>query len=134
METSELRNADCGLRNGELAARPDSDSAIRIPHSALVTRILYGCAGTGDDGHDEEMPREATMTPADRRSRDTDDELLYVTRVRTVAAPAPVAHAIYGRVFEPEIIPLPPADVAAGLGSGEVRVRALDQLVAALAG
>ena len=74
------------------------------------------------------------MTADDQRPHDATDELLYVARVRTVAAPAPTAHAIFGRVFEPEILPLPPVDVAEGLGPGEVRVRALDQLVAALAG
>jgi hypothetical protein len=74
------------------------------------------------------------VTLSDERPRDLGDELLYIARVRVVAAPAPIPHAIYGRVFEPDIQPLPPATVAAGLGPGEVRVRALDQLVAALAG
>lgn len=67
-------------------------------------------------------------------SESGDDELLYLARVRVDAAPAPIAHAIYGRVFEPALTPLPPVVVATGLGPGEVRVRALDQLVAALAG
>ena len=74
------------------------------------------------------------MTLSDERPHDAGDELLYVARVRVVAAPAPMAHAIYGRVFEPDIQSLPPERVTVGLGPGEVRVRALDQLVAALAG
>jgi hypothetical protein len=62
------------------------------------------------------------------------DELLYVARVEAVAAPRPEPHAIFGRVFEPELTPLPAAEVAPGLDPATVRVRALDQLVAALAG
>lgn len=68
------------------------------------------------------------------------ETLLYLARVRAVAAPAPIAHAIYGRVFEPELTALPPAEVAPALApgtsheAGQVRVRALDQLVLALAG
>ena len=60
--------------------------------------------------------------------------LLYRARARAVAAPVPIPHAIFGRVFEPELIPLPPEPVASGPGEGELRVRALDQLVLALAG
>lgn len=62
------------------------------------------------------------------------DELLYVARVGVVAAAEPEPHAIFGRVFEPELTPLPPGEVSASLGAGTVRVRALDQLVMALAG
>lgn len=68
------------------------------------------------------------------------ETLLYVARVRAVAAPAPIAHAIYGRVYEPELTALPPIEVASSLAvkateqSAQVYVRALDQLVMALAG
>jgi hypothetical protein len=62
------------------------------------------------------------------------DELLYVVRVQATAAPAPVPHALFGRVWEPELTPLPPARVGPGPDEGLVRVRALDQLVLALAG
>ena len=62
------------------------------------------------------------------------DQLLYVARVRVTAANRPEAHAIFGRVYEPEVEVMSPGEVAPGLGEGLVRVRALDQLVAALAG
>ena len=62
------------------------------------------------------------------------DELLYVGRVRVMAAKQPEPHALFGKVYEPEIEALDPTAVAPGLGTGLVRVRALDQLVAALAG
>jgi hypothetical protein len=62
------------------------------------------------------------------------DEVLYVARVAATAAPHPEPHAIFGHVFEPELESLPPVDVAPGLDNGAVRVRALDQLVTALAG
>ncbi|MGE0541327.1 MAG: OsmC family protein [Dehalococcoidia bacterium] len=62
------------------------------------------------------------------------DDLLYVARVGVVAAAEPEAHAIFGRVFEPELTHLPPGEVSPELGAGTVRVRALDQLVMALAG
>jgi uncharacterized OsmC-like protein len=65
---------------------------------------------------------------------DEQESLLYLARVRTVAAPAPIEHAIYGRVFEPELTALPPTQVAPMPRPGQVRVRALDQLVLALAG
>lgn len=65
---------------------------------------------------------------------DPRDRLLYVARVRATAAAEPTPHAIFGRVFEPELEPLPPADVAPELGQGLVSVRGLDQLVLALAG
>lgn len=62
------------------------------------------------------------------------DVLLYVARVSASGAARPEPHAIFGRVFEPDQMALPPADVAAGLDPATVRVRALDQLVMALAG
>lgn len=62
------------------------------------------------------------------------DEVLYIARVGVVAAAEPEPHAIFGRVFEPQLTHLPPAEVAPDLGAGTVRVRALDQLVMALAG
>jgi hypothetical protein len=62
------------------------------------------------------------------------DGLLYVSRVRARGAAEPIPHAIFGRVYEPELALLPPEQVAAGLGEGRVNVRALDQLVTALAG
>lgn len=40
---------------------------------------------------------------------DPRDRLLYLARVRASAAPEPTPHAIFGRVFEPELEPLPPA-------------------------
>ncbi len=65
---------------------------------------------------------------------DPRDRLLYLARVRATGAAEPTSHAIFGRVFEPALEPLPPAEVAPGLSEGLVRVRALDQLVLALAG
>ncbi|HLZ71035.1 MAG TPA: hypothetical protein VKV26_14130 [Dehalococcoidia bacterium] len=65
---------------------------------------------------------------------DPRDRLLYLARVRARGAAEPTAHAIFGRVFEPELTPLPPVETAPDLGEGIVRVRALDQLVLALAG
>ncbi len=65
---------------------------------------------------------------------DPRDRLLYLARVRAAGAAQPTPHAIFGRVFEPELQPLPPAEVAPDLAGGLVRVRALDQLVLALAG
>src|SRR5688572_8295723 len=67
-------------------------------------------------------------------SAEPEDALLDVARVGVVAAAEPEAHAIFGQVFEPELTHLPPGEVAPGLGEGTVRVRALDQLVMALAG
>lgn len=67
-------------------------------------------------------------------ANDAAETLLYLAQVRAVAAAEPVAHAIYGRVFEPELTALPPSDVSPTLPPGLVRVRALDQLVLALAG
>jgi uncharacterized OsmC-like protein len=67
-------------------------------------------------------------------SGESADELLYVARVGVVGAAEPEPHAIFGRVFEPELTHLPPGDVSPELGTGTVRVRALDQLVMALAG
>lgn len=75
------------------------------------------------------------MDTTDRHSGDqTLDELLYVARVAVHGAARPEPHAIFGRVFEPELTPLPPKEVAPGLDPATVRVRALDQLVLALAG
>lgn len=71
----------------------------------------------------------SVQAPADPR-----DRLLYVARASAAGAAAPIAHAIYGRVFEPELALLEPAEVAPELGAGLVRVRALDQLVLALTG
>lgn len=65
---------------------------------------------------------------------DSSDQVLYIARVSAIAAPRPEPHAIFGRVFEPELMPLPPVDVVPGLDPETVRVRALDQLVMALAG
>ncbi len=62
------------------------------------------------------------------------DDLLYVSPVRVRAAEKAEAHAIFGQVFEPELVAPPPVEVAPELGTGLVRVRALDQLVLALAG
>ena len=62
------------------------------------------------------------------------DELLYIALVRVTAAAQPEPHAVFGRVYEPEVDALALAEAAPGLGTGRVRVRALDQLVAALAG
>jgi len=65
---------------------------------------------------------------------DPRDRLLYLARVRATGAAEPTLHAIFGRVFEPALEPLPPTEVAAELGDGLVAVRGLDQLVLALAG
>jgi hypothetical protein len=65
---------------------------------------------------------------------DPRDRLLYLARVRATGAAEATPHAIFGRVFEPALEPLPPAEVAPELGEGLLRVRALDQLVLALAG
>lgn len=65
---------------------------------------------------------------------DPRDQLLYLARVRATGAAEPTAHAIFGRVFEPALEPLPPAEVAPDLRAGGVSVRGLDQLVLALAG
>jgi hypothetical protein len=65
---------------------------------------------------------------------DPRDRLLYLARVRATGAAAPTPHAIFGRVFEPALEPLPPAEVAPGLAAEQVSVRGLDQLVLALAG
>jgi phosphatidate cytidylyltransferase len=40
-----MRNAECGMRNGDRAAQPAPDSAFRIPHSALALRLLTAAAG-----------------------------------------------------------------------------------------
>jgi len=77
------------------------------------------------------MPAFAASAPP---AFDPRDRLLYVARVRATGAAQPTPHAIYGRVYEPELKPLPPGDVAPDLDAGLVRVRALDQLVLALAG
>lgn len=75
------------------------------------------------------------MQPPDSKAgTPTAEELLYVARVSATAAPSPEPHAIFGRVFEPELTPLTPVEVAPDLDPATVRVRALDQLVLALAG
>ncbi|HZQ37971.1 MAG TPA: hypothetical protein VFD32_18730 [Dehalococcoidia bacterium] len=65
---------------------------------------------------------------------DPRDRLLYLARVRATGAAEPTPHAIFGRVFEPALEPLPPAELAPELYAGLVSVRGLDQLVLALAG
>ena len=70
----------------------------------------------------------AVNVHSERAPDDPGDRLLYVARASAVGADAPIAHAIYGRVFEPALTALEPAGVAPELGAGLVRVRALDQL------
>jgi hypothetical protein len=76
------------------------------------------------------MPTVSSAPP----THDPRDRLLYCARARATGAAQPTPHAIFGRVFEPALEPLPPAEVAPDLAAGLVRVRALDQLVLALAG
>ena len=68
------------------------------------------------------------------RPASAEDGPLYRVRVRATGAAQPISHAIFGRVWEPELMPLPPVPVATNLATGELRVRALDQLVLSLAG
>lgn len=74
------------------------------------------------------------IVSSDPVEADARDRLLYLARVRATGAAEPTPHAIFGRVFEPALEPLPPAEVAPMPHEGLVRVRALDQLVVALAG
>jgi hypothetical protein len=86
--------------------------------------------GTGLAAENDRSKQDAVTTA----SGAAEERLLYVARVRATGAASPAPHAIYGRVYEPELIPLPPESIAPDLPPGQVHVRALDQLVLALAG